>query len=260
MDADAAFWFAGFSSVPDGFKAKLLLAPIKLGTLVEIKGRAAGSPKGYRGNSIGAKAIQLEIDGVSRQAVASIDVSLFGQASVNCLATLSENAIDFAVDISLPPPLGTTRFIGALTHQSVALAADFRTEIGVDAEWGFGRMKIAKAAQVEGKIKLVAGPTGAVGGKGACDVRVSLGPVSLAFGLSFDPGRIDKLPQMIRDEVIKRVVDALKQVTVWLEAVLDGTIEFVIDVSNTAEWIAENVRDEVRRSWHRYKPEITIRW
>jgi hypothetical protein len=232
--------YGEFSSVPDGFKAKLLLAPIKLGTLIEIKGKAAGSPKGYRGNSIGAKAIQLEIDGVSRQAVASIDVSLFGQASVGCVATLSENAMDFAVDISLPPPLGTTRFIGALTHQSVALAADFRTEVGVDAEWGYGRMKIAKAAQVEGKIKVVAGPASATG---SCDVRVSLGPVSLAFGLSFDPGHIDKLPQMIRDEVIKRVLDALKQVTVWLEAVLDGTIEFVIDVANTAEWIAYEMRD-----------------
>jgi hypothetical protein len=48
---------------------------------------------------------------------------------------------------------------------------------------------------------------------------------------------------MIRDEVVKRALDALKQVTVWLGALLDGTIEFVDDVADAAEWIGYELRE-----------------
>lgn len=233
--------YGEFSALADDSgSAKLLLAPIKLGTIVEIRGKGTGTPKGYQGTKIGGKAIQLEVDSGSRRAVASLEVALFGAASVGCEGILTEQAMEFAVDVGLPAPLGTTKFIGALTHESVVLAADFRTAIEVDAEWGFGRMKIAKAAQVEGSLKVVAKPTGA---SGSCDARVSLGPVSFAFGLSFDPGRIDKLPQMIRDEVVRLVVEALKEVTVWLAAVLDGTIKFIRDAGEVAEWVGYELRN-----------------
>lgn len=237
--------YGEFGALADGTgSAKLLLEPIKLGSILQIRGKGTGSPIGYKGTKIGAKAIQLEVDSSSRRAVASLEVALFGQASLGCEGILTEQAIEFAVDVGLPPPLGTTKFKGALTHESVVLAADFRTEVEVDAEWGIGRMKIAKAAQVEGSIKVVAKPTGAA--SGSCDVRVALGPVSFPFSVSFVPGQIDELPQLIRDEVITRVIAALKQATAWLAALLDGTIKFVEDAANIAEGIGYELRESFK--------------
>lgn len=220
--------------------AKLLLAPIKFGRLIEIRGRASGSPPGYRGHRVGAKAIQFELDSQSRQAVASLEVAAFGLAAVGALAKIGDHAIRFDLEVSLPPPFGKTTFACALEHESIQLTTERRIEIGVDADWGYGRMKIAKAAQVVTDVKIVATPSGA---KGEADVRASLGPVDFAFGLSFDPGRIQDLPELIRKAVIERALAELRNAGKWLLALADGTIAFVVDATEAATLIATELRD-----------------
>jgi hypothetical protein len=223
--------------------ARLLLAPIKFGRLVEIRGRATGSPQGFRGVRVGANAIQFQLDSQTRKAVASVEVAAFGKASVSVLAEISTTAITFDLAVSLPPPLGTTVFVGSLGRDRIEFAANSRIEIGVDADWGIGRMKIAKAAQADVTIKIAATPTGA---RGDADVRVTLGPLKFAFGLSFDPGRIDDLPEMIRKEVVNRALAALKDAATWLMALADGTIAFVEDAADAAFWIAHELRENFK--------------
>jgi len=219
--------------------AKFQFAPIKLGNVIEISGSGQGSPRGFSGNQVGKNAIMVELDGENRSAAGSLKVRLFGQTAVDAIGALSDRSLDFIVKAKLPPPIGETSFAAALEHDTVTLSAGIHMSVDVKAEWGFGKFRIAKAASVDADLKIIAKPNGATG---RAEVRAALGPIKLAFPVDFDPLDMQGLVEKIRKEVEKQVLEALKQAVVWLQAVLDETIEFLRETAELAEAIGYELR------------------
>lgn len=227
------------SAVGGKLGAKFQFAPINLGNIIEISGSGQGSPRGFSGNAVGKNAIVVELDGEGRTAAASLRVRILGQPAIDAIGALNDRSLSFVVKAKLPAPLGEQNFSVELGRDTATLTAGVQMSVGIKAEWGFGKFRIAKAAQVEAALEIVATPNGATG---RANVRASLGPIKLAFPVNFDPFDMAGLVERIRKEVERKIIEALKNSVLWLEAMLEGAIEFVLDTAQIAEAIGYELR------------------
>lgn len=220
-------------------RAVLLLNPIRLGGIIAISGIGAGTPRSYRGTNVGSDAIRLEVDG--QTASGDIKVALFNRASVSCWATMTEESLYFRIDIDLTSPIEDLKFDADLVRDAISLKSALSLAVDIKADWGFGRFHIAKPAQVDARIRITAMP-----GSATCSVNsnVSLGPLGFSLVLTLDPRELEKLPELLRRQVIEKAIELLKDATEWLQAILDGTIAYVGDqVGELAENIGRELRD-----------------
>jgi predicted transcriptional regulator len=231
--------YGDFESTPGGRQGgMLLLDPIRLGNIIEISGAGAGTPRGYQGTRIGKDAIRLEVD--TKSASGDIEVSLFGQAAVSCLAELSDKSLDFMVSADLPKPLDKLDFYASLVKDAVNLKARRSLAIDVKAEWGGGKFQIAKPAQVDATIAIAAGPTTATAEVGA---DVELGPLRFSLpAFAVDPHDLKNLPELLRKQIVEKTLDLLKDATQWLKMIVEGAIAYVGD---RAERLAEDIGREL---------------
>lgn len=237
--------YGEISAVGEKFAANFQFAPIKLGNVIEISGSGQGSPRGYIGNGVGKNAVLIAVDSDNRTAAASLKVRFLGQASIDTIGSLKDDALSFMVKAKLPAPLGETTFSAEFGHETATIITTISMPVGVKADWGGGKFSIAKAAQVEADLKIVAGPSGA---KARADIRASLGPVKLAFPIDFDPLDMAGLVARIQREVAEKIIEELKDAVKWLSAVLEGAIEFTMGTAQLAEAIGEELKRGFKRT------------
>jgi len=203
-----------------GIKGKLLLNPLKFGTLLEISGN--GQATWYNNRKYSANCIEFSVDTSNSEILADINIIFLKQMRQSVVGKFSITGFNFIVKYTGPGKIGDLQFNSILEKSHLRMHSAFT--LSTEIQFLYQAFNFAYSLGIDVSLSIEGGmediPVMKVSAKGF------MGGISVSFFVLMDPSQINSLEELLLEKIKKMFLELFKDASQFLKAIVEGVLKY----------------------------------